>query len=571
MAAGQPGAGAGQPSSSATPAAMIQQLQQGQQQQQQQSQHLAAQMQMAMAAAAAGRNGGMLNSAAGPLQQQLLKQRLAVGGVGGGGGVQGSAGGMIKPQPHQIHQMQMIQMQMLQQQQQQQRLAAAATAAAAIKSGEANPAARRKRRKIGDRQIPDRVGALLPESALYSQLLEFEGRVDAALARKKLEIQESVQNPPRYQRTLRMYVFNTYANQVNNHDPHMGYNPGEPPSWTLRIMGRIVGDDGETESAAAKSLPFPKFSSFFKRITVQLDPAMYPENSTIVWDASRSTGNNSGGIISSNGSGGGGGSAPVEGFEIKRKGDKELTAIIRLDMKYTPERYKLSPPLAELLGVEVETRARIIAAFWHYIKGKKLQNPSDPTVVNCDLPLQRILGEDRVKFTSILNRLHQHLSAPQPIQLEHKIKLSGKNPAGNACYDIVVDVVTPLQKDMAMFLANMERHRDIEAYDELICSSIRKINEHRKRRAFFLGFSNSPVEFINGLIASQSRDLKIINGQASRNAEKERRSDFYCQPWVEDAVIRYLNRRTARVAEAAANAAPAAVALATANSSVTPS
>jgi SWI/SNF-related matrix-associated actin-dependent regulator of chromatin subfamily D len=84
---------------------------------------------------------------------------------------------------------------------------------------------------------------------------------------------------------------------------------------------------------------------------------------------------------------------------------------------------------------------------------------------------------------------------------------------------------------MSAFLMNIEKHRDIDLYDDLITSSIRKINEHRRRRAFFLGFSHSPVDFINGLIASQSRDLKSAVGNASRNAEKERRSDFYNQPW----------------------------------------
>ena len=51
------------------------------------------------------------------------------------------------------------------------------------------------------------------------------------------------------------------------------------------------------------------------------------------------------------------------------------------------------------------------------------------------------------------------------------------------------------------------------------------------RRAFFLGFSQSPVEFINALIESQSRDLKLVAGEGSRSAEKERRADFFNQPW----------------------------------------
>lgn len=47
----------------------------------------------------------------------------------------------------------------------------------------------------------------------------------------------------------------------------------------------------------------------------------------------------------------------------------------------------------------------------------------------------------------------------------------------------------------------------IEDHDGRISKSITKINEHRRRRAFFLGFSQSPVDFINAVIASQVRVL----------------------------------------------------------------
>ena len=390
----------------------------------------------------------------------------------------------------------------------------------AFKAADVAPAARRKKQKAAEKQIPDKVVALLPESAIYSQLLEFEARVDAALARKKLDIQEVVRSPPPVQRILRMYVFNTFANQVQN--PNQGQNSPfqqfghlqEPPSWTLRIMGRVLEpDDKEPEGNSTKLNPsLPKFSSFFKRITIQLDQSLYPDNHTIVWDGSRVANH-------------------VEGFEIKRRGDIEFVAKIRLEMDYTPERFKLSAPLAELLGVEVDTRPHIIAALWQYIKGKKLQNPADPTLINCDPPLQKILKEERIKLASISGRLNPHLFAPQPVHLEHRMKLSGKMPASNACYDVGVNVPAPLLKEMSQFLTNIEKHRDIDLYDDLITNSIRKINEHRRRRAYFLGFSQSPVDFINGLIASQSRDLKMVVGQASRNSEKERRSDFYNQPW----------------------------------------
>ncbi|KAF8390632.1 hypothetical protein HHK36_025159 [Tetracentron sinense] len=400
-----------------------------------------------------------------------------------------------------------------------------------FKTMELTPAARRKKRKLPEKQLPDRVAALLPESALYTQLLEFEARIDAALARKKVDIQESLRNPPCVQKTLRIYVFNTFSNQTRTIPEKQN---SEPPSWSLKIIGRVLEDGVEPDPAGVihkSNLSSVKFSSFFKRITISLDQSLYPDNHMIIWENARSP-------------------APHEGFEVKRKGDKEFTVNIWLEMNYVPEKFKLSSALMELLGIEVDTRPRIIAAIWHYVKARKLQNPNDPSFFACDPPLRKVFGEEKMKFSMVSQKISQHLAPPQPIHLEHKIKLSGNSPAGNACYDVLVDVPFPLQKEMSAFLANTEKHREIDACDEAICAAIKKIHEHRRRRAFFLGFSQSPVEFINALIASQNRDLKLASGEASRSAEKERRSDFYTQPWVEDAVIRYLNRKPAAGSDA---------------------
>ncbi|CAI9283404.1 unnamed protein product [Lactuca saligna] len=392
---------------------------------------------------------------------------------------------------------------------------------------ELTPAARhKKKQKLPEKQLLERVAAILPQSALYTQLLEFESRVDSALARKKIDIQEAIKNPPCIQKTLRIYVFNTFANQVRK----IPMKPNdEPPTWTMKIIGRILeeGMDPDQVGMMQQSNPmYPKFSSFFKRVTISLDQRMYPDNHMILWDSSRTP-------------------TPHEGFEVKRKGDKEFTANIRLEMNYMPEKYKLSLALMEVLGIEVDTRSRIIAAIWHYVKARKLQNADDPSYFNCDPALRKVFGEDKMKFTMVSQKISHHLSPPQPIHLEHRIKLSGNSPAGNACYDVLVDVPFPVQRELNALLATTEKTKEIEACDEAICTSIRKINEHRKRRAFFLGFSQSPVEFIDALIESQGRDLKLVAGEASRNAEKEHRAEFYNQPWVEDAVIRYLNHKPA--------------------------
>ncbi|WCJ33739.1 SWI/SNF-related matrix-associated actin-dependent regulator of chromatin subfamily D member 2 [Euphorbia peplus] len=393
-----------------------------------------------------------------------------------------------------------------------------------LKNMDLTAAARRKKQKLPEKQLHERVAAILPESALYTQLLEFEARVDSALARKKVDIQEALKSPPCVQKTLRIYVFNTFSNQIKT----IPMKPNtDPPTWTLKIVGRILEDgiDPDQPGVAQNSNPlYPKFSAFFKRVTIMLDQRLYPDNHMIVWENSRTP-------------------APHEGFEVKRKGDKEFTVTIRLEMNYVPEKFKLSPALMEVLGIEVDTRPRIIAAIWHYVKARKLQNPDDPSFFHCDPPLQKVFGEAKMKFTMVSQKISQHLFPPQPIVLEHKVKLSGSSPAGTACYDVVVDVPFPIQRELSVLLANAEKNKEIETCDEAICGAIRKIHEHRRRRAFFLGFSQSPVEFINALIESQGRDLKVVAGERSRSAEKERRSEFFNQPWVEDAVIRYLNRK----------------------------
>ncbi|XWS37122.1 hypothetical protein CRYUN_Cryun19dG0016400 [Craigia yunnanensis] len=333
---------------------------------------------------------------------------------------------------------------------------------------------------------------------------------------------KSLKNPPCFQKTLRLYVFNTYANQGQT-DPDK--KSTEAPSWSLKIIGRILEDGKDPVLAGKVHKSYPKFSSFFKKVTIYLDASLYPDNHVILWESARSP-------------------ALHEGFEVKRKGDKESTVRIRLEMNYMPERFKLSPALAEVLGIEVDTRPRILAAIWHYVKSKKLQNYEDNSFFACDPPLQKVFGVEKMKFVMVSHKITQHLTPLQPIHLEHRIKLSGNCPVGSNCYDVLVDVPFPLGREKSAFLANMEKNKDIDACDEVICAAIKKINEHCRRRAFFLGFSQSPAEFINALIAFQSKDLKLFAGDASHNAEKERRSEFYNQPWVEDAVIRYLNRKS---------------------------
>ena len=73
-----------------------------------------------------------------------------------------------------------------------------------------------------------------------------------------------------------------------------------------------------------------------------------------------------------------------------------------------------------------------------------------------------------------------------------------------------------------------------------------EINERKRRRNFFLGFSESPVDFVTSLIESQQRDLQTIKDyETNHPINYIRGSHIFKDAWVHDAAIRYLHQRLA--------------------------
>ena len=74
--------------------------------------------------------------------------------------------------------------------------------------------------------------------------------------------------------------------------------------------------------------------------------------------------------------------------------------------------------------------------------------------------------------------------------------------------------------------------------DNKIIENVELINTMKTHREFFLSFAKDPQLFINKWLISQSRDLKTMTDVAG-NPEEERHTDFYYQPWAQEAVCRY--------------------------------
>lgn len=277
----------------------------------------------------------------------------------------------------------------------------------------------------------------------------------------------------------------------------------------------------------------PRCSDIFKRIVIELDDSLYAENNLIEWQRNERD-------------------QPAHGFEISRQGSEECAVRIFLDVNHYPELYKLSVPLSRLLGVKTDTRSGIFVGVWQYIKKMRLQSLTDRTAIRLDTGLKSLLTQNQVapeivKLHHLYEVVKSHMAPPDRLEIVYNVKLSGNVVDNQDCYDIQVNMEDRLLSESVqksgIFGMTYPSSFDYQVLEEKHVEALEKIALHKRRRDFFEGFYRSPVEFINHLTLSQTRDLKVLGGSTGRNPEEERRASFYQQQWVHEAIPRYLLRK----------------------------
>ncbi|KAJ8932767.1 hypothetical protein NQ314_014469 [Rhamnusium bicolor] len=353
--------------------------------------------------------------------------------------------------------------------------------------------ASKKKKKLADKILPQKVRDLVPESQAYMDLLAFERKLDSTIMRKRLDIQEALKRPMKQKRKLRIFISNTFypAKEPQADGPEGPGQEGSVASWELRVEGRLL-DDSKNDPNKVKR----KFSSFFKSLVIELDKELYgPDNHLVEWHRTLTT-------------------QETDGFQ-------------------------LDPRLARLLGVHTQTRPVIISALWQYIKTHRLQDAHEREYIVCDKYLEQIFNCTRMKFAEIPQRLNPLLHPPDPIVINHVISVEGgAESKQTACYDIDVEVDDTLKTQMNNFLLSTASQQEIQGLDSKIHETVDTINQLKTNREFFLSFAKDPQQFIHKWIVSQTRDLKAMTDVVG-NPEEERRSDFFYQPWAQEAVCRY--------------------------------
>ncbi|KAJ6141379.1 hypothetical protein N7470_009769 [Penicillium chermesinum] len=260
-----------------------------------------------------------------------------------------------------------------------------------------NEAAQRRARKPTDKNIPDGIEDLIIGEGVqqYKSLQDLEKRLDAAVVRKRLDIQDSISKTVKKYRTMRIWITNTVENQPWQ---GAGNNPGSG-RYKVRIEGRLLDDnsdptahedaedameqDKEGEQTEKVAKPSRRFSHFFKNITIDFDKpanALPDEVKPISWNKPQIPPNAT--SVPDN--------AEFDCINFARSSQENLNITLNLVRDEVPERFKLSKELAEVLDVEEETRSGIVLGIWDYIRAMELQEDEEKRTVRCDHRLRSV-------------------------------------------------------------------------------------------------------------------------------------------------------------------------------------
>lgn len=174
------------------------------------------------------------------------------------------------------------------------------------------------------------------------------------------------------------------------------------PSYRVKIEGKLLDDDVDVDEddseaeadndidpdamdedvAEKKSTKLRKathqhrFSHFFRSLTVDFERSRSKDNAdqSVEWKKPASPPNATNVPAA----------ADFDQLEFKRGGDENVNITFNLVRDEIPERYALSPALAEIMDTHEATRAEAVTAIWEYIKVMGLQEDDEKRSFRCD-------------------------------------------------------------------------------------------------------------------------------------------------------------------------------------------
>ncbi|KAH8816306.1 hypothetical protein F5884DRAFT_775699 [Xylogone sp. PMI_703] len=414
----------------------------------------------------------------------------------------------------------------------------------------ANELAKRRARKPTDKNIPDGVEDYIIGDGVqrYRDLRDLERRLDATMTRKRLDIQDAVNRNVKRYRTLRIWISNTVEDQpwqatgLDDVDA-FDFSSNMDSSYRVKIEGRLLDEEDDVDSdnedtpedgadkmdedeKEKKEQKAPskqyRFSHFFKAMTVEFDRSRAKDGAdqNVEWKKP-AVAPNAANLPNS---------ADFDQLEFKRGGDENVNISINLVRDETPERFRLSPALAEIMDTNEATRAEVVMGIWEYIKAMGLQEEDEKRSFDCDDRLKAILQREKGYIPFIPDAIIPHLSPLPPLKLPYTIRVDPefhKDPQPTI-YDVQVALDDPLPAALSNFISNPEyAHtlREIASMNDSLAVLIQSLSHSKSKHSFFNSLSKNPAEFINKWLSSQKRDLEVISGEAMRGGGEDAMGD----------------------------------------------
>ncbi len=231
----------------------------------------------------------------------------------------------------------------------------------------------------------------------YQKLRDVERKLDYAMMRKRLEIGDSLRRMNKRHKTMRVWISNTVENQPWQEKgmdaDAFDFGTGVDGTYRVKIEGRLIDDDSEdptndddeatedpNDSSMAEVIDKApqgktrkRLSHFFQAIGIESDKSrtMSTEPPQIEWKQQP-------------------GSAEFDSVEFERKGDENMNVTISLTRAETPEKFRLSKALSDVLDRDEEDKTGAVLGIWDYVKAMGLQEDEEKRAVRCDERLRAV-------------------------------------------------------------------------------------------------------------------------------------------------------------------------------------
>lgn len=367
-------------------------------------------------------------------------------------------------------------------------------------------------------------------------------------------------------KTLRIWITNTVEDQPwqsGRQNESFDFSTNGESSYRVKIEGRLLDDDDDLEKdddgdkmvtdapsdnkgqhGAAKKPAGPRFSHFFKSMTVEFDRSKMRNGADIPveWKKPEKVSNPANPPAA----------ADFDELTFKRHGDENINLTIILERDENPDRFQLSPELSDIVDMTAATRAEVVMGLWEYIKFMGLQEEEEKRHFRCDELLRKVWAnmcarELRLQMTDmisslqviprelglipeLLNYIIPHLRPLSKVELPYTVRVDEefqKSPQATI-YDVRVPVNEPIQARLNQFLQDPQYAtmlQQVKGLDEQLAVMIQAVADSKAKHAFLTSLSRDPTNFVRNWLSSQKRDLEVINGEAPRGGGEDASGD----------------------------------------------